>query len=329
MVSINAGHCTILHTSQPFTCITKETDVKEDLLGNMCRVIGPTGPSSATGRKAADIEYAPLALKGVAIVAFLVSVEMLLRCLLASMRSMHPLLENETNRSILARHVGVDAFSCFVVFVMGWKSRYLLNGVLPAPFGPANDRVTPSTFEGRIFGSHPTATALTLFFFSYQLKNTFDTIVWDDGALFIAHHILTLGTAWTPLIYPSAPGYALFYFGISELSTGVLCLLANFDDDHGVPGLADAFPMLKITLGGLFAVLFVVCRVYMWSAVSICYCRDAWAALGNATDPRLSGRKLWLRYTFVSLSLLSLLQIIWLAEIARVGYVELKQVGLL
>ena len=108
----------------------------------------------------------------------------------------------------------------------------------------------------------------------------------------------------------------------------VLCLLANFDDEHGVVGLADAFPMFKVFLGGVFALSFVICRVFMWSTASYYYCRDAHNAL-NGSDPRMKRHIMWFRFTFLSLSILSLLQIIWLAEIVRVGIEELKKVGLL
>mmetsp|Transcript_53346 Transcript_53346/g.129719 ORF Transcript_53346/g.129719 Transcript_53346/m.129719 type:complete len:88 (-) Transcript_53346:1309-1572(-) len=87
--------------------------------------------------------------------------------------------------------------------------------------------------------------------------------------------------------------------------------------------------MMKVILGGLFAVLFIVCRVFSWSTVSYFYCKDAWNALNNGSEAQLMNRKNWFRYTFVSLSLLSLLQIIWLAEIARVGKEELEKVGLI
>lgn len=189
-------------------------------------------------------------------------------------------------------------------------------------------RALSIAFENRIFKYYPEALRLILFFFVYQIKNTYDTIIWKDGPEFIAHHILTLFTAWGALHPGTSQYYAMFYFGVSEVSTGVLCLLANFDDVHGVSGLAEAFPTAKLILGGTFAILFVICRVVMWSNVSYYYCRDAWNAL-SSTDPRLEGRRLWLRYTFVSLSLLSLLQIIWLAEIARIGREELKVMGML
>jgi hypothetical protein len=242
-------------------------------------------------------------------------------------QDMHPLLQNETNRNILARHVGVDSFSCFVVAILGYNCRHVVQDLTDAAFGRRTNAM-PIVYERRMFTYSPESMRITLFFFAYQVKNTYDTIVWDDGILFILHHVLTLFTAWGALAQGCAHFYVPFYFGVSEISTAVLCLLANFDDIHGVVGLADAFPMVKVVLGGLFAALFVICRVFMWSTVSYYYCRDAWNAL-SGSDPRMPSRRMWLRYTFVSLALLSVLQIIWLAEIARVGMEELQKVGLL
>lgn len=259
------------------------------------------------------------------IIAFLVMIELTLRQVFISFQHLHPLLEDETNRNILARHIGVDSISCFAVTYLGWKARHVVQDVVDAAWFGKNSM--PKAYEGRMFQYRPESARITLFFFAYQLKNTYDTIVWNDGPEFVLHHMLTLFTAWGALHPGSAHFYAPFYFGISELSTAILCLLANFDDDHGVKGLGEAFPMGKVAFGAIFALAFIVCRVFMWSTVSYYYCRDAWNAL-SGNDPRLTGRKMWLRFTFVSLSLLSLLQIIWLAEIFRVGYVELKKVGL-
>jgi len=263
---------------------------------------------------------------GLFVFFMLIFIEYNLKQLLEYFQHLHPLLENATNRGILARHVGVDAFSCFVVAILGWKASYINQDMIDAALGRKPSLTV--AFENRVFKYYPEAVRISLFFFAYQVKNTYDTIVWNDGPEFIAHHILTLFTAWGALVPGSCHYYAMFYFGVSEISTGVLCLLANFDDIHGVPGLAAAFPLGKMVLGGLFAVLFVICRVLMWSTVSYYYCRDAWNAL-KSNDPRLEGRRTWLRYTFVSLSLLSVLQIIWLGEIIRIGHEELKLAGFL
>ena len=113
-----------------------------------------------------------------------------------------------------------------------------------------------------------------------------------------------------------------------EVSTAILCLLANFDDIHGVKGLGEALPLTKVILGGVFAAAFIVCRVLMWSAVSYYFIRDTWSAL-KGNDPRLAPRKTYLRFLLIALSFLTLLQIFWLGEIFRQGKNELESMGLL
>eukprot|EP00533_Pseudo-nitzschia_delicatissima_P001746 CAMPEP_0116079488 /NCGR_PEP_ID=MMETSP0327-20121206/1168_1 /TAXON_ID=44447 /ORGANISM="Pseudo-nitzschia delicatissima, Strain B596" /LENGTH=304 /DNA_ID=CAMNT_0003570115 /DNA_START=146 /DNA_END=1060 /DNA_ORIENTATION=+ len=257
-------------------------------------------------------------------ILFLIAVEQMLRHYFTSIQDIHPILGDETNRNILARHVGVDAFSAFVVTYFGWKGRHVVQDLIDATIGGKKGAM-PVAYEGRMFTYHPESQRVVLYFVAYQLKNTYDTIIWNDGALFIAHHILALCTT-VGALQGKGHFYVLFYFGISELSTGVLCLLANFDDEHGVVGLGVAFPLVKVILGGIFAALFVICRAVMWSTISYYYCRDAWNVL-KGSDPRKKGHELWFRYTFFSLSILSLLQIIWLGEIARVGHEELKGMG--
>lgn len=263
---------------------------------------------------------------GAVIILILMAIEMSLRQFFASIKDFHPVLENETSRHILARHIGVDTLSCFVVAFLGWKARYVVQPLVDATIGGKKNAM-PVAYEGRMFTYHPECQRLILFFVAYQIKNTYDTIVWNDGILFIVHHILTLLTSWGAL-HGNAHFYALFYFGISEISTGALCLLANFDDEYGVVGLADAFPMVRVLIGGIFSILFVTCRVFMWSTMSYYYCRDTWNLL-SGSDPRVKGFKTWFQYTFFALSILSLLQIIWLAEIVKIGKAELEKLGFL
>ena len=114
----------------------------------------------------------------------------------------------------------------------------------------------------------------------------------------------------------------------TRLSSIALCLLANFDDEFGVVGLGDAFPMTRAALGGIFVVLFVVCRVLLWTSISY-YCFRDFMSVLKGSDPRKKGFDLWYRFTFFSLSILSLLQIIWLFEIGRIALEELEKIGLL
>jgi len=263
---------------------------------------------------------------GSVIILILLSIEMSLRRIFALIKDFHPVLEDEVNRQILARHIGIDAFSCFSVGFLGFRARHILQPLVDATIGGKRNRM-PAAYEGRMYTYHPEVQRIVLYFVAFQIKNTYDTLVWNDGALYVAHHILALLTTWGAL-HGLGHFYDLFYFGISEISTGVLCLLSNFDDDHGVDGLGDAFPTIKIVLGVLFVFSFVICRVFMWFTVSYYYIRDLRKVVFGS-DPQGKGQKLWWSYTAVSCTLLSILQIIWLGDIVRIGKEELEKLGLL
>ena len=109
------------------------------------------------------------------------------------LKDFHPILGDETNRNILARHIGVDAISAFVVTYFGWKGRHVVQDLIDATIGRKKGAM-PVAYEGRMFTYHPESQRVVLYFVAYQLKNTYDTIIWNDGALFIAHHILALCT---------------------------------------------------------------------------------------------------------------------------------------
>ena len=108
------------------------------------------------------------------------------------------MLEDETNRNILARHIGVDALGCFIVAYWGWKARHIMQDMVDCVIYGKN--TMPLAYENRMYKYHPESCRIILFFFFYQIKNTYDTIVWNDGPEFIAHHILSLGTAGGALI---------------------------------------------------------------------------------------------------------------------------------
>ena len=86
--------------------------------------------------------------------------------------------------------------------------------------------------------------------------------------------------------------------------------------------------MTRAALGGIFVVLFVICRVLMWTSISY-YCFRDFMQVLKGSDPRKKGYELWYGFTFFSLSILSLLQIIWLYEIGKISMEELEKIGLL
>jgi hypothetical protein len=221
----------------------------------------------------------------------------------------------------------VDSLSCFICAYFGWRHRQLVVKILKALRGDPN-AMPLSTAESRGFAYQPAPFFFSVFFLSYQIKNLCDTIVWNDGPEYIFHHVLTLAVCWGA-IYPSySMEYAYFFFGLSEVSTGVLCILANFDDAHGVVGLAEAFPLTKVVVGVIFVVLFIICRCILWPIVSYYWVRDARQCL-KSKSPLLEGRRFVIKMHGFCLIGLSALQLSWLVLIYFIAVKEFKAIGLL
>jgi hypothetical protein len=260
-------------------------------------------------------------LTGIVFVSFLTLSEQFGRYVIYQNQHYHVLLEDERNRQILARHIFVDTMSCTICAILGYMSRYesfypIMKGTIPL-----------AAYDQRLFTYMPNGFRLTLFFFWYQVKNLVDTILWNDGPEYIFHHVFSLITAYGAMNPGCGHVYTLFFFGLSEISTAVLCLLANFDDHHGVVGLGDAFPITKIICGAIFVVLFILCRCILWPIHSYYFCNDILHAIRNTNDPRATSRRSWMIFFLISLSGLSVLQIAWLGQIFMIGKEELQKSG--
>lgn len=236
-------------------------------------------------------------------------------------------MDLQVNRYILARHLGVDTFSCFVVATLGWKARHAAKDLVDAAFRKPG-AMPAAGAEGRMFNYQPAAFRIGLFFFGYQVKNLYDTIVWNDGPEFIFHHILSMSVAWGSLHPGMGHFYASFFLGVSEVSTAILCVLANFDPIHGVVGLGDAFPIPKVLIGVIFVSFFLLCRVIMWPVASYFFVRDCRIVLASGS-PKLEGRVGWIKLFMGCLVGLSVLQVAWLAQIYILAIQEFKAIGLI
>merc|ERR1711957_1055114 len=104
-----------------------------------------------------------------------------------------------------------------------------------------------------------------------------------------------MGTAWLGMYPGVASMYGLFFMGYSEISTGVLCLLANFDPEFGVSGLDEVFPMTRLVLGGLFVVSFIVVRIMIWPLLTYHFLGDSLAMLKRDSERETPSVKLALK----------------------------------
>lgn len=277
---------------------------------------------------------------GAVIVSGLVAAEMACRFILFQIQDWHVLLEQEVNRQILARHIAVDCWCLFLLACMGWMARSIVWHVLEAWFGgcfvgrSSNGSRVPVTvpaggYLNRFYTVYPEALRISMFFLWYQVKNLYDTVVWNDGPEYIGHHIFSIFTAWVVLGPHFCHFYAIFYFGLSEVSTFVLCILANFDDDHGVIGLGEAFPITKMVVGVVFVILFIICRCILWPIFSYHFCVDTYRTLKDPDARTTVVRKRWLKFLCGSLTFMSILQVAWLGQIFFIAKDEFTKMGLL
>lgn len=281
------------------------------------------GESSGKGPDAASA-----ILTGLFFILFLVSAERLCLHWLSNNQDWHPLLEEELHRRILARHIGVDTLACAICFCLGFAKRHVYSDmwnhyVKGKPFPRAN-------YLNRVLSFDPASFRICLFFTAYQIKNLYDTIIFDDGIVFIFHHVFSAITAYGCLVPKIVNYYPFFFVGLSEFSTAILCLLANFDPVHGVIGLGEAFPTAKMVLAGIFVVTFLICRIITWPVVSYHFFDDILLTFKHhGNDPRIVARKNWYYFHLVSNASLTLLQFAWLVEIGFTAHKEMVAMGLL
>jgi len=186
----------------------------------------------------------------------------------------------------------------------------------------------------------PSAVRLCVLQVCYEWKSLCDVYKHGDGLLFAAHHIGASLLAFIAL-NPFCNIYGIFYLGISEVSTFVLCLLVVLDKERGIARLYDTCKTALKVLGGSFALLFVVYRCIYWPVVSYYFWEHALNVLHSTSDASngagadADGMKDFSRvglqdhpqaviYLFLLVNvLLSLLQVVWLWEVICVSYKEL------
>jgi len=234
-----------------------------------------------------------------------------------------PLFEIEINRQIISRMIGANAITLLFIATIGWKNRFLLQEFIDH-YRSAGPNLNRDDFSRRLYSYHPDCHRLLLFFVSFQIKNTYDSLVWSDGLIFILHH-LAAGLAASLGMQPMGHAYGVFYMGISEISTVVLSILGLFDEQMGIPGLDLAFPLLRTIFGVTFAILFIVFRAIIWPVMTKHFCDDIASALKRDGVLETDSMKISLRLLRSCCLGLTLLQAIWLVQIIMVFCEEIPK----
>jgi len=176
----------------------------------------------------------------------------------------------------------------------------------------------------RIYTYQPAGHQVLLYFLAFQVKNMYDTIKWNDGVVFVLHHIFAGLTAWFGMYPGVASMYGLFFMGYSEISTGILCLLANFDPDLGVAGLDEIFPITRLVLGAMFVVSFIIVRIIIWPLLTYHFLGDVRAILKRDSEMETKAVKFALKAMMTSSVALTILQVVWLGEVIMTAKKEIS-----
>jgi hypothetical protein len=169
---------------------------------------------------------APPALNTVVTMAFwnaaFFFVEYTLREVFARTIVAYPVFALERSRHVLARHIGTDFFACALCAGIACLNLKHLDSFTRKFWDP--DSRWAKAYESRMYKYIPEAHHVLLIFSAYQIKNLFDAVVWNDGPLFIFHHVFSFIASWSAM-HGGGHGlghtYALFYMGVSEISTTV------------------------------------------------------------------------------------------------------------
>ena len=258
-------------------------------------------------------------------VALLFALEHVANLFIAQYAHLDPILQSKINRNILARHIACDFSSLAYCAYLAISQRHICYELLLAsPLYKRSESMRHDEYEKRVYRYYPGCQRLMVIFFVYQVKNMYDSIYWNDGPEFVAHHIFAGMAAWGGMYPGCCHFYALFYFGFSEVSTAILALLANFDPVHGVEGLDDVFPKTKFVLGGLFVMSFIICRVITWPYVTYYFTTDALRAM-KCTSKLAEGRRGYVRAIFYCCVALSAIQVLFLYMIVVMGKQEIEK----
>lgn len=134
-------------------------------------------------------------------VAFYVGILFLMehaaRVVIAQYAHVDPVLEDERNRHILARHIGVDFVALLMCAYVAIANRHECAELIEhgLSYGKS-DSMSDDGFEERVFRYRPAGQRLLVFFTCFQVKNMYDTIVWEDGIAYVFHHIFAGAAAW-------------------------------------------------------------------------------------------------------------------------------------
>lgn len=215
------------------------------------------------------------------------------------------------HRVLFGRHT-MDAVAMLIMSYMGYESLTNFGGFDAFPSLAMPNGTIAAVGAERAYAFSAAAQRLCTMQVAYEIKNFCDSVIHNDGWIFLIHHTVTCLLSALSL-RPFLHLYCAYFLGWSEISTAVLCILVLFDEERGVPPLAKAAPILMKATGVAFASTFILFRIIIWPYVNYFYWKDMihmWNADSFHSIPVAC------TYMFVNIGL-TVLQVVWLGEIIQ------------
>lgn len=184
-------------------------------------------------------------------------------------------------------------------------------------------RLPGDTVEERIFGYHNYAQKIAIGNFIFQFWDFFISLFIREhcNTIMLCHHLFTAMTAWFCFQNQILLYYAVFYLGLSEISS-IFLVVVDLGKYFPPPDGSWYHVVVEISKVG-FAVMFIWLRVIMWFIVSFKMYLDIFEIFKKDDNSKGSfsrlrpGKQFILYYYLVGAIAFGLLQLYWTSTIAN------------
>lgn len=178
-------------------------------------------------------------------------------------------------------------------------------------------RAIPDSPEGRIYGYLPECEYMAALNLVYQIWDFLVSLTipeFRSDPVMIAHHIAAAAVCYLCLDGYLLGRYAIFYLGLSEVSSIFLVLIDFSKYFHPIPG--SMFDYVSKVSGPMFVGCFILYRVLLWWPNSFGLLADVRYVVASGRSEQLRPGRTWVLYLLLMINFpLGLLQLYWLTII--------------
>ncbi|GKY90732.1 hypothetical protein MPSEU_000046500 [Mayamaea pseudoterrestris] len=205
----------------------------------------------------------------------------------------------------------VSAATFWTIGILSLRTWYARNG--------ARSSMQVSTPEHRIYSGLPVTETIASINMSYQLWDFYVSLSIPEHCTIImmTHHFVAAIVCWSVLTSRTLGCHAVFFLGMSEVSSMWLVLL-DMSKYFSPSQHSLAHVVVEHVAGPLFVVTFIYYRVILWWRVSYQFWNDVQSVKTTGQSERLRPGRTWVLHLLLSLMIpMGILQLYWLTIIAQ------------